>query len=374
MHLKRCFKRIFNCSLMFSSMRVSQLVSNLHPVAQGSTKAIYAHVGVLTSALVETGHEAHLYAAGDSQTDGILHAVSEASLSRQGLASDIQRYQTNALIADCYQHAQEVDIIHSHFTLLSSFYAGLVQTPTLISIHSPIREEIRPFLHRYKHLSYVSFSHAQRQQMPELNWAANIYHGVDTQRFAFHPFPKDYFLYLGRVTEEKGVHYAIEAAKAADVPLVIAGGSYSSEGYWHKSIEPEINGKTITYVGEANQDQKIELLQGAKALLFPTQYDETFGLVMIEAMACGTPVIGWKNGSVPEVVSDGKTGYVVDSVEGMVKAIQSIQLISREATRHRAEVYFSQQKMTQGYLRVYERVIEKTNKTRLNAAKKKKLS
>lgn len=353
-------------------MRVAQLVSNLHPVIPGSTKAIYSHVGILTNAIARGGHEAHLYAASDSQTEGTQHDVSGGALVNQTLPLDIQKYYMNALIADCYQHAGEVDIIHSHFTLLSSFYAGLSATPTLISVHSPIRDEIRPFLQRFRHLSYVSFSHAQRLQMPELNWVATIYHGVDTEKFAFHPFPKDYFLYLGRVTEEKGVHFAIEAAKAANVPLVIAGGSYPSEGYWHKHIEPEINGGMVRYVGEANEAQKIELLQGARALLFPTQYDETFGLVMIEAMSCGTPVIGWKNGSVPEVVTDGKTGYVVESVDGMVKAIESINNISRQATRHRAEVYFSQQKMTQGYLRVYERIIEKTKKAQACLAKKRK--
>ncbi len=352
-------------------MRIAQLVSNLHPVIGGATKAIYSHVAMLANALVEAGHEGHLYASGDSDTKAKLHAVSDTAISRLSLPGDIQRYHTNTLITDCYKNAANVDLIHSHFTLLSSFYADLTNTPTIISVHSPIRDEIRPFLKKFRHLSYISFSHAQRKQMPELNWIANIYHGVDTNKFAFHPFPKDYFLYLGRVTEEKGVHYAIEAAKAAGVTLIIAGGSYQAEGYWHKHIEPAINGKTVIYVGEANEKEKIELLQGARALLFPTQYDETFGLVMIEAMSCGTPVIGWKNGAVPEVVKDGKTGYVVDSVEGMVKAIQSIDQISREATRRRAEVYFSQQKMTQGYLRVYERVIEKNKKAKVVVANKK---
>lgn len=343
-------------------MRIAQLVSNLNPVVSSSTKAISSHVALLTNAVVNAGHDTHLYAASESVTNGVLHSASGSAADLQKLPPDIQRYYTNLLISDCYRHAQDYDIIHSHFTLLSSFYADLVKTPTLISVHSPIRDDIRPFLKHFRHLPYVSFSHAQRQQMPELNWVANIYHGIDVERYAFHPFPKDYFLYLGRVTEEKGVHYAIEAAKAANVPLIIAGGSYQAEGYWHKFIEPEINGKMVRYVGVANEEQKIELLQGARALLFPTQYDETFGLVMAEAMSCGTPVIGWKNGSVPEVVSDGVTGFIVDSIEGMVKGIQSIDTIFRHAARKRAEMYFSQQKMTQGYLKVYERIIEKGKK------------
>lgn len=351
-------------------MRISQLVSNLHPVERGSTKAIYSHVAALTDLMVKAGHDVDLYASGDSHTKGTLHSVNETALSIQNLPNDIQRHYVSSLISDCYAHADQTDVVHSHFTLLSSFYAKLKPTvPTLISVHSPIRDEIRPFLSKYKDLSYVSFSHAQRQQMPELNWVANIYHGIDTRRFAFEPVPKDYFLYLGRVTEEKGIHLAIEAAKAAGVKLIIAGGSYQAEGYWHTHIQPEINGKTIRYVGEADQTQKIELLQGAKALLFPTQYDETFGLVMAEAMSCGTPVIGWRNGSVPEVISDGRTGYIVDSIQDMVKAIQVIDKIDRKATRNRAKTYFSQQKMAQGYLHVYERIIE-ANKKALKDKKK----
>ncbi len=340
-------------------MRIAQLVSSLHPVTSGTANGIRAHVALLTDAMVKAGHDVELYASGDSETLGRLHAIGDSCLSKQNLPPDILRHHLHALISDCYRNASQVDIIHSHFTLLSAFYAKLSATPTLISLHIPVREEIRSLMSRYQDLSYVSFSYAQRKQMPDINWVANIYHGVDTKLFAFNPTPKEYFLYLGRVTEEKGVHFAIQAAKAAGVELRIAGGSQSTENYWHKHIQSEINGKTIRYMGEADETQKIELLQGAKALLFPTQYDETFGLVMIEAMACGTPVIAWRNGSVPEVVFDGKTGYIVDSVEGMTKAIQSIDKISREETRHRAVTFFSQEKMTQGYLRVYQRIIDK---------------
>ncbi len=185
---------------------------------------------------------------------------------------------------------------------------------------------------------------------------------MNAELIEFEPTPKDYVLYLGRITEEKGIHLAIQAAKAAGMKLLIAGGSYGAEGYWQKSIEPFIDGLHVRYMGVADEKQKIELLQGAKALLFPTQYDEVFGLVMIEAMSCGTPVIAWKSGSVPEVVSHGRTGYIVESVEDMTKAILNIDNISRAETRHRAVSFFSQEKMTQGYLRVYERIIEQFDK------------
>jgi glycosyltransferase involved in cell wall biosynthesis len=205
--------------------------------------------------------------------------------------------------------------------------------------------------------NYVSFSLAQRKAMPKLNWIGNIYHGIDTELFPFNPKPKPYLLYLGRVTEQKGVHLAIEAAKAAGMQLIIAGYSYQNEGYWYEQIEKHIDGVTVRYVGEANFDQKIDYLHNATALLFPTQVNEHFGYVMIEAMSCGTPVIGWKNGSVSEVIKNGETGYVVNSVKGMVKAIKSINKISRKATRERAERLFSVEKMVSGYQKIYEKII-----------------
>ncbi len=345
-------------------MRIAQLVSPLHPVDARATKAIYSHSGVLVDRIVEAGHEVELFAAAGSRTKGRLHSVLGAEVELSSLSPDMQRHYIDALISDCYANAGSVDVVHSHFSLLTAFFAALSKTPTLISVHSPIRDAIRPLLLRYKELRYVSFSHAQRKQMPELNWAANIYHGVDVDLFSFAPEPEDYFLYLGRVTKEKGVHFAIEAAKAAGVKLRIAGGSYSTEGYWHEHIEKEINGVSVRYMGEADEQQKIKLLQGAKALLFPTQYDETFGLVMIEAMACGTPVIAWRNGAVPEVVSHGHTGYIVESVDDMVAAIGAIDRISRATTRKRAVDFFSQQKMVQGYLRVYEKIIDEEKRRR----------
>lgn len=338
-------------------MRISQLVSNLHPVNARGTQAIYSHVGTLADGLTSMGHDVHLFAAGNSITQAKLHGFPKTSLHQAEFLPEIKKHYTHFLISQCFNYASQVDIIHSHFTLLSSFYANLVNIPTINSIHSPITKDIKPLLHHFRNNRYISFSIAQRKQVPELNWIANIYHGIDINRFAYNPTSEDYFLYIGRITEEKGVHLAIEAAKAAGVKLVIAGRSYPTEGYWHNQIEPNIDGEQITYVGEADMDRKIDLFQKAKGLLFPTQYDEVFGLVMIEALSCGTPVIGWRSGSVPEVVKDGETGYVVSSIDEMVKAIKAVGKISRMACRKRAELYFSNAKMVSGYQKVYERII-----------------
>jgi len=270
------------------------------------------------------------------------------------------RQYMQLLISRCYKHAKDnnIDIIHSHFNLFHNFYSNLVDIPTVQSIHSPVASDIKPLLLEFKNNKFISFSLAQRKTMPELNWIANIYHGVDMKTFTFNEETEDYFLYLGRITEVKGVHLAIEAAKKANVPLIIAGSSYENEGYWHKKIEKNIDGKMIRYVGLLDFHEKIKYFQKAKGLLFPSQWEEPFGISMIEAMSCGTPVIGWDRGSVPEVISHGNTGYVVNSVEEMVQAIKNIDKIDRKTTRKRAERYFSVEKMVSGYTKVYSRVIE----------------
>jgi glycosyltransferase involved in cell wall biosynthesis len=301
-----------------------------------------------------------LYGASDSKVNCKIASVLQGPLADLDLLDSVKRHYFHLLNSKCYNSAKNYDIIHSHFNLISAFYSGLVKTPTVNSIHTPISDDIKPMLTQLKGNHYISFSLAQRKVMPELNWVGNIYHGVNMDIFSFNPKPQDYFFYLGRLTEKKGIHLAIETARAAKVPLLIAGRSYPQESYWHDKIEKYIDGKNIRYVGEANFMQKIEYLQNAKALLFPTQYDEVFGYVMIEAMACGTPVIGWRSGAVPEVIQDGQTGYVVQTVNEMVKAIKSVDKISREETRKRAERYFSVNKMVAGYQKIYERVISET--------------
>ena len=350
-------------------MNIAQLVSNYHTASADSTQAIYSHTAVLADRLVDLKHKVTLFGAGNSVTKAALASVTEQSLKELQIPEPLTRSYIHALISDCYSRAAEFDVIHSHFTLLSAFYARLVATPTIHSIHSPIEEATKPILLRYKDQRFVSFTHAQREQMPELNWVATIYHGVDTETFSFDPEPDDYFLYLGRITADKGAHLAIEAAVAAGANLVIAGGSYPAEGYWQKYIEPAIDGRQIRYIGQADFATKISYLQKAKALLFPTQVAETFGLSMIEAMSCGTPVIGWNSGSIPEVVQDRQTGYVVKTVSGMVRAMQAVDKISRVATRERVERLFSIGKMVAGYEKVYARVAEAAlKKSRKNKA------
>lgn len=341
-------------------MKIAQLVSNLNKVSGVSNQAIYSHVANLCNAFCDSKDKVTLFASGDSETKAKLESVYPVALHTiKDLTDKEKGYYTNLLISKCYDNSKKFDIIHSHFTLLSSFFSGLSKVPTIISVHSPITEDMKPFLKNFKNNYYVSFSLAQRKQMPELNWFANIYHGVDTSIFKFKETPKDYFLYLGRITKDKGVHLAIEAVKKAKVKLIIAGKSYPNEGYWHEYIEKHIDGVNVRYIGEQSFENKIEWLQNAKALLFPIQWEEVFGYSMIEAMSCGTPVIAWNRGSIPEVVKHGETGFVVNNIKEMVYAIKNINSISRDLTRRRVEKYFSIEKMIQGYRKVYEKILNK---------------
>lgn len=339
-------------------MKIAQLANNFRQIFPKSNNAIYSQIAGLSDGLSRRNNDVTVFATGDAQVSGKTVSVTLGATANMEMSESLRRNYAHLLVSRCYEMAAQFDIIHSHYSVYSSFYSGLVNTPTIQSLHIPVTEESRDMLRIFKDNYYVSFSLAQRRQMPELNWVANIYHGLDLQEFTFNPHPEDYFLFLGRVTAEKGTHLAIEAAKAAGVPIVIAGRSYPSETYWHEKIEPQIDGINVKYVGEANFEAKKILLKNAKALLFPTQVEETFGLSMIESMACGTPVIGWDNGSVAEVVQDRESGYIVKSTKDIVKAIGAIKKISREATRARAVNYFSVEKMVTGYEKVYLRVIE----------------
>lgn len=339
-------------------MRIAQLCSTLHQVSTESSRGIYGLVGNLCDAFTGRGHDVTLFASGDARVRGkVCSRVATSGGSRAILEAEILRenLETASL---CFSQAEQFDVIQSHFSLIGCHFSPLVKTPTFHTIHSPITAELTPHLMRYRKEKFISFSLAQRTQLPELNWVANIYHGIDTNLYAFQEQPGDYVLYLGRITQDKGVHHAIAAAKEAGVQLLIAGVSYQNEGYWAKFIEPQIDGVRVRFIGHANVEQKIKLMQNARALLFPTLAQETFGLVMIEAMSCGTPVIGFDAGAVQEVIQDQETGFVVRTEKQMAAAIKKIKNIDRRAVRRRAETFFSLERMAAGYERVYQRYVK----------------
>lgn len=343
-------------------LHIAQIAPTGSPISPTQNKAVYSHIGQLVNGFVAKKNEVTLYGDPSSQVDGIV----KSSVLHYDDASKklLARYEQWGLLSDCYLDAKkgDFDLIHSHMNVMTGFFSRLEkETPTLISIHSPIEEWMKPILIKHKDEKYISFSLAQRKQMPDLNWYANIYHGVDTNLFAFEEEPEDYVLFIGRLTNDKGAHVAIAAAKDAGIPLRIAGRSYGTEEYWHKMIEPHINGNSVRYLGEVSLNEKIPLIQKAKAVVFPTYYAEAFGYVLIEAMACGTPVIAFPNGSVPEIVRHGVTGFLVENQEEMTEALRIIDSIDRKQVRARAEQFFSLKKMLNHYDSVYHRLVQDTN-------------
>lgn len=341
-------------------MRIAQLAPTGCAVSKNANKAIYSHIAHLVDGFQGDKHAVTLYGHHGSMVSGKL-ATPTSALHSAYAAHD--RYEQWDILSNCYLAAQQrtFDVIHSHMHVMTGFFSRLEQhTPTLISVHSPIEDRVKPILLKHRDEKYISFSLAQRSQMPNINWYANIYHGVDTNVFTFMPEPEDYVLFIGRLTHDKGVHIAIAACMDAGIPLRIAGRTYGTETYWHEQIEPHINGNTVRYFGEVSFENKIPLIQKARAIVFPTLYQEAFGYVLIEAMACGTPVIAFPNGSVPEIVKDGVTGFLVTDQAEMTAALHKIDTIDRKKVRNRAEQFFSLKGMLSHYENVYRRAIAET--------------
>ncbi len=344
-------------------LNIAQISPSSIPISSKENKAIYSHIANLVDKFTEKQHNVTLFGNPNSDVLGrVVGSIFNINNDIEHKAT-LSRYEQWGLLSDCYLEAKNgtFDIIHSHLTVMTGFFSRTEKdTPTLISIHSPIEEWMKPILLKHKDEKYISFSLAQRKQLPELNWYANIYHGVDTEIFAFEEKPEEYVLFLGRITNDKGAHIAIAACKEAGIDLRIAGRSYSTESYWHEMIEPHINGKEVRYFGEVSLEEKIPLIQKAKAIIFPTLYQEAFGYVLIEAMSCGTPIIAFNNGSVPEIVKDGVTGFIVESEEEITEALKKIDSIDRKKVRNRAEQFFSIKTMILNYESVYRRLIQET--------------
>ncbi len=310
---------------------------------------------LLTEGLVEAGVEVTLFATGDSVTAGRLESVCPRGYSEDPTV-DAKVWEC-LHIANCFERAGEFDVIHNQFDFLPLSFSGLVGTPLVTTIHGFSSERILPVYERYNAGGYyVAISDADRNA--RLNYAATIHHGIDVDEFSFVEVPEDYLLFYGRIHPDKGAAEAIEVARRAGRRLVMAG-LIQDEGCFRERVEPMVDGDRVTFLGEIGADRRGEVLGRAGALLHLINFDEPFGLSVIEAMACGTPVIANRRGSMPELIADGVTGFLVDSVEAGVAAVGALADLERAEVRRVARERWSVGRMVGDYLRLYDEILER---------------
>lgn len=306
-------------------------------------------VSLLTEGLVRAGADVTLFATADSLTSAKLEAVVPSGYEETP-GMDVKVWEALHL-ANLFDRAGEFDVIHNHADFLPLTYAGLVDTPTLTTIHGFSGPGILPVYQRYDgRTHYVSISDADRH--PALHYLATVYHGIDLAEFSFQPQPGEYLLFFGRMHPDKGAHEAIEIARQAGKPLLLAG-IIQDRAYFEREVEPRLSDE-VRYLGSVGPAERDRLLGGALALLHPIHFAEPFGLSMVEAMACGTPVIAYHRGSVPEVLGEeGDGGFIVEDVAGAVRAVRAAGGFDRQRARARVEARFSVERMVRDYLRVY---------------------
>ncbi|MFC1587252.1 glycosyltransferase [Planctomycetota bacterium] len=313
-------------------------------------------VSLLTEGLVARGHDVTLFATGDSQTSGKLHSVCPRGYEED--RSIISKVWECLHISEVFEHAAEFDIIHNNFDYLPLTYSGFVATPVVTTVHGFSSPGILPVYQKYNGKTfYVSISNADRS--PELDYIKTIHHGIDINQFDFAPEPEDYLLFFGRIHHDKGAGEAIEIARACKKKLIMAGIIQDGD-YYRKHVEPHLNNNKAVYVGSVGPADRCTLLRNACALLHPINFNEPFGLSVIESMACGTPVIAFNRGSMPELIENGKNGFLVKTVDEAIDAVHHIKDIDRIYCRHYVEKRFTADRMVEEYIKVYETILETT--------------
>jgi glycosyltransferase involved in cell wall biosynthesis len=360
--------------------RIAQVAPPLErvpPVAYGGTERV---VSTLTEELVRRGHSVTLFASGDSITSAHLVPVVEHALWRNETAdADFLPYWAITL-GKLASVLSEFDVVHNHLDFLAYPLSRLTPCPVLTTLHGRLDLPGLDAVYReFAEVPLVSISNAQRRPIPHANWLATVYHGIDLDQFTPRTRKGDYLAYLGRVSPEKGLDAAIRVARRAGLPLKVGArpplpyagdpGARRDWAYFEHEVQPSLGAAGIEIVGELDQQGRDELLGGAAALLFPISWPEPFGLVMPEALACGTPVLALRAGSVPEVIEHGVTGFVCSTEDALVEAVRHLCEIDRRRCRLEAERRFSPAAMTDGYEQVYDRLMETGGRARSVSSK-----
>jgi len=308
---------------------------------------------LLTEGLVKRGLNVTLFATADSVTSARLAAVAPTGYSED---PTLDPKVWEALhIANLFERAAEFDLIHNSFDFLPLTFTRLVETPVVTTIHGFASDAtLAPYVAYADRVSYVAISEADRH--PALDYVATIHHGIDFSQFEFNPEPDDYLLFFGRIHPDKGVAEAIEVARATGIPLVIAG-IIQDQGYFDREVARHVDDRAVRYIGSVGPAERSRILGGATALLHLINFDEPFGFSVVESMACGTPVIASPRGSMPEIVSDGINGFLVETLDDATGAVEAVGSLDRRKVRDSVENRFTVERMVDRYIKVYRQLI-----------------
>jgi glycosyltransferase involved in cell wall biosynthesis len=342
---------------MKTTVKRALKVAMLSPISWRTPPRHYgpweAVVSLLTEGLVQAGVEVTLFATADSLTSAQLRAVCPRPCSEDPTLDP--KVWECLHIANLFERADEFDLIHNHFDFLPLSYTGLVKTPVVTTIHGFSNERILPVYERYnRRTHYISISLADRH--PRLNYTANVYHGIEMARFPLAGAKDDYVLFWGRIHPDKGAAEAVQLARRAGLRLIIAG-IIHDQPYFDREIAPFLDADRVVYLGPVGPDRRAEILGKARALLHLINFDEPFGLSVVEAMACGTPVIARPRGSMREIIQPGTNGAFANTVDDALAALQEVSLLEPDAIRASVVEWFSRERMTADYLRVYEEIL-----------------
>jgi glycosyltransferase involved in cell wall biosynthesis len=344
--------------------QVSPLYESVPPKLYGGTERV---VHYLTEQLTAMGHEVTLFASGDSTTTARLIPFQEKAVRLDDACLD-KLVPHFAMMEEVERLSKQFDIIHSHIDYIHYPMIRRSKAIHLTTLHGRLDSpELNPLYREYKDIPVVSISTSQRKPLPFANWKGTIYHGLPEDLFHINKNPSDYIAFVGRISPEKGIDRAIDIAIRAGIPIKIAAKiDKSDEEYFEAQLKELFQHPLVEYIGEINDHEKQELLGNAIALMFLIDWPEPFGLAMIEAMACGTPVVAYSHGSVPEIIENGVNGFIVNSQDEALKALQNINLLSRTKCRQVFEDRFSARRMAMDYVNIYEQMINSTYVVRGN--------
>lgn len=341
-------------------MRIAQLAPLWETVPPKGYGGIELIVYILCEEFTAKGHDVTLFATSDSSTSAKLKPIIKAPMRESNIKIPI--YSELKAISKILKHWQDFDIIHNHLGFQFLPFINHVGIPVVTTLHGAfVVEEEKEFCKDYKDMPYISISNSQRKGSPSLNYISTVYNGIQVEKYQFEEKPisdTPYIAFLGRLSEEKGPHLAIKLAKETGWKLIMAGKVDKNDvKHFNKHVKPFIDNEQIVFVGELGHDAKVNLLKGAHATIHPVTWPEPFGLVMIESMACGTPVLALNQGSIPEVINHKITGFVEDDIDSLINRVKEIEKIDRHACRKHVEANFSAKKMSDSYLSAYKKLI-----------------